>query len=80
MAHTLIIHVINEEPIVGEVDQLPGPSDTLISIQNPRRRDGKEIQNLSTDAVIVIWPVSQISFMEVMLGESEEPIIGFVRE
>jgi hypothetical protein len=28
----------------------------------------------------VIWPVNQISFIEVMPSEGEERIIGFVRE
>ncbi len=80
MTHTLIIHITNEEPIVGEVDQLPSATDTIIAVHNPRRRDGKDVQNLSTDAVTIIWPVNQISFIEVMPGEGEEPIIGFVRE
>ncbi len=80
MAHTLIIHITNEEPIIGEVEQLPTTSDTIIVVQNPRRRDGKDIPYLSTDAVTVIWPVNQISFIEVMPSEGEEPIIGFVRD
>jgi hypothetical protein len=80
MAHTVIIHVSNEEPIVGELEQLPGANDTVITIHNPRRRDGKDVQNLSNDAITVIWPINQILFMEVMPGEGEERIIGFVRE
>ncbi|HEY5157172.1 MAG TPA: hypothetical protein VII93_04330 [Anaerolineales bacterium] len=80
MAHTVIIHVSNEEPIVGELEQLPAANDTVITIHNPRRRDGKDVQNLSNDAITVIWPINQILFMEVMPGEGEERIIGFVRE
>jgi hypothetical protein len=80
MAHTVIIHVSNEEPIVGELEQLPAANDTVITIHNPRRRDGKDVQNLSSDAITVIWPINQILFMEVMPSEGEERIIGFVRE
>ena len=80
MAHTVIIHISSEEPIVGELEQLPAANDTVITIHNPRRRDGKDVQNLSSDAITVIWPVNQILFMEVMPGEGEERIIGFVRE
>ena len=80
MAHTVIIHVSNEEPIVGELEQLPAANDTVITIHNPRRRDGKDVQNLSNDAITVIYPINQILFMEVMPGEGEERIIGFVRE
>jgi hypothetical protein len=80
MSHTVIIHISNEDPICGELDQLPAASDTIITIHNPRRRDGKDVHFLSNDVITVIWPVNQISFIEVMPGEGEESIIGFVRE
>jgi hypothetical protein len=80
MAYTIIVHVANEDPIVCEVDELPSGSDTTIKIQNPRRRDGKDLHYLSNDVVTVIWPLNMISFIEVMPNEGEEKIIGFVRE
>ena len=80
MAHTVIIHMSNEDPIVGELDDLPGASDTFIVVNSPRRRDGKDIQYLSNDVIRVIWPLNQISFIEVIPSEGEERIIGFVRE
>jgi hypothetical protein len=80
MAYTVILHITNEEPIVGELDQLPAANDTSITIRNPRRRDGKDVPNLSSDAITVIWPINQILFIEVMPSEGEERIIGFVRE
>ena len=80
MPNTIIIHISNEDPIVGEVDNLPGASDTLIVVNSPRRRDGKDIQYLSNDVIKVIWPLNQISFIEVIPSEGEERIIGFVRE
>ena len=80
MAHTVIVHISNEDPICGELDQLPTGSDTVISIHNPRRRDGKDVHFLSNDVITVIWPIYQISYIEVMPSEGEESIIGFVRE
>jgi hypothetical protein len=80
MAYTVIIHITNEEPIVGELDQLPAAADTILTIRNPRRRDGKDVQNLSNDAITIIWPINQVSFIEVMPSEGEERVIGFVRE
>jgi hypothetical protein len=80
MAHTVIIHITNEEPIVGELEQLPAATDTIITIQNPRRRDGKDVQNLSAESISVIWPINQILFIEILPGEGEEHIIGFVRD
>jgi hypothetical protein len=80
MAHTVIIHITNDDPICGEVEQLPSASDTVVMVNNTRRRDGKDVHYLSNDVVTVIWPISQIAFIEVMPSEGEERIIGFVRE
>ena len=80
MANTVVIHITNEDPIVGEIDELPAATDTILTVHNPRRRDGKDVHYLSNDVVTVIWPVSQISFIEVIPSEGEEKIIGFVRE
>jgi len=80
MAYTVVIHILNEDPVVGDLDELPAPADSIITIHNPRRRDGKDVHYLSNDVVTVIWPINQISFIEVIPSEGEERIIGFVRE
>jgi hypothetical protein len=80
MSQTIVIHITNEDPIVGEVDELPGPADTTLKVHNPRRRDGKDLHYLQSDVVTVIWPLSQVAFIEVLPTEAEEQIIGFVRE
>lgn len=80
MTTTIILHVANEEPILGEVDELPNPDDTLLVINNPRRKDGKDIHYIDSEVTVVIWPISKLAFLEVLPSESEEEIIGFVRE
>jgi hypothetical protein len=80
MAQTVIIHISNEDPIMGEVDELPKPTDTVITVHNPRRRDGKDLHYLASDVVTVIWPIHQLSFIEVLPSGGEEEIISFVRE
>jgi hypothetical protein len=77
---TVLIHVANEDPIMGEIDQLPSLVDTNILVKNPRRRDGKDLPNIMTNVTQVIWPMIRITFIEVIPGEGEEQIIGFVRE
>jgi len=49
-------------------------------LQNPRRLDGKDLHYLSEGVVTVYWPISRINFIEVIRGEEEEDLIGFVRE
>ena len=80
MAVTVIVHVANEAPIVGELDELPNPTDQIIVLKNPRQRDGKDVTYLQEGVTTVIWSLSRVSFIEVMPVEGEEEIIGFVRE
>ena len=80
MAHTLLIHIVNEDPIVGEVDELPGMSDTLILINNPRRKDGKDVHYLDSSVVSILMPVSRTTFIEIIPSEIEEEIISFVKD
>ena len=80
MPHTVILHIINEAAILGEVEELPKPTDSLITVHNPRQKDGKDIHYLEHNVVEVIWPLYRISFIEILAGEEEDQIIGFVRE
>ena len=77
---SLLIHLPNEEPIVGEVDQLPSPQDNLIILKNPRRRDGKDVHYIDADVTTVMFPVARLTLIEVLPSPEEEEIIGFVRE
>jgi hypothetical protein len=76
---TIVLHMLNEDPVLGEIDELPEKNDTLVLIRSPRRRDGKDLPYLEPSVTSVIWPTSRISFIEVIPG-SEEEIISFVRE
>lgn len=80
MPISIVLHVENEAPIVGEVEEMPSPSDRLIVVNNPRRRDGKDLHYLDSNVVTVMWPVARLTFIEVLPSEEEERIIGFVRE
>lgn len=80
MAYTVILHIANEDAVVGEVEELPSPGDNLIVVQNPRRRDGKDLIYLEANVTTVVWPMHRMNFIEVLPSEEEEQIIGFVRE
>lgn len=79
MAFTVILHIAGEASIAGEVEELPKPTDTLLTVSNPRLRDGKDIHYLEHNVVKVIWPIDKITLIEI-LESDEEDLIGFVRE
>jgi len=77
---TVLLHIANEDPVMGEVEHLPSPTDQFVLVKNPRRRDGKDLHYLQASVTDVIWPIIRISFIEIIPGNDEEQIIGFVRE
>jgi hypothetical protein len=80
MAYSIILHIPGEPSIIGEIEELPKPTDNLITVSNPRQRDGKDIHYLEHNVVKVIWPIDKVSLIEVLESEEEEHLIGFVRE
>ena len=77
---TVLIHIHNEEPIKGDVDELPTANDNVLLVKNPRKRDDKPLVYLDEGVEKVIWPMNRIAFIEIMPSREEEHIIGFVRE
>ncbi len=80
MAMTVLLHLTGEDAVVGEIDQLPSPTDASVTVNNPRRRDGKDLPYVQSNVVTVIFPLHRITFIEVMPTAEEEKLIGFVRE
>lgn len=76
---TVYVHINNEDPVMGEVEDMPNPSDQMIIVKHPRKRDGKDVTYLEPNTSFVIWPLHRITFIEIM-EDKEEEIISFVRE
>jgi len=57
MAYTVILHILGDLPVLGEVDELPKPTDTNVIVANPRQRDGKDLHYLEANVVKVIFPL-----------------------
>jgi hypothetical protein len=77
---TVLVHINNEDPVLGEMDVLPSVADTMVAVKNPRRRDGKDLHYLEPNVSTVYWPISRINFIEVIPTGEEDQIISFVRE
>ena len=80
MAYAVILHISGESSILGELEELPKSTDTIITVSNPRMRDGKDIHYLEHNVVKVIWPIDKLTLIEILESEEEESLIGFVRE
>jgi hypothetical protein len=74
------MHILNEDAVMAEVDELPAAQSTLIAVKNPRRKDGKDLPYLEAGVTHVMWSINRINFIEVIPTGEDEDIIGFVRE
>jgi len=80
MAYSIIVHLAGEPSVVGEVEELPKNDDTIITLSNPRLRDGKDVHYIEPNVTKVIWPLAKIALIEILEGTEDEDLIGFVRE
>ena len=81
MSVTVIVHITNEDAILGEVEELPKPADQFVTVSNPSRKDGKDLHYLEDEVTTMMIPWHRINFIEIMpsAGDMEE-VITFVRE
>ena len=77
---TVIVHINNEDPVMGEVEEVPKPSDQIIMLKNPRKKDGKDVHYLEPNVNVVIWPLHRVTFIELIQDIEEDEVISFVRE
>ena len=80
MSNSVIVHIRNAEPMLAEIDEMPQLTDVLLKLSNPRQKDGKDLIYLERNVVTVYWPWAEISFLEILPGDSAEEIVSFIRE
>jgi len=80
MALTILLHVENEDAVVGEVEELPGSTSQYIMLRSPRLRDGRDVTYLLPETNVVIYPWHRIMSIEVLTTEGDEKIVTFIRE
>ena len=78
--HSVVVHVLNEESIAGELDEMPTGNAPAIFLRNPRRKDGKDIHFIDEGVTTLILPWHRINFIQVLPSGEIEDVIGFVRE
>jgi hypothetical protein len=80
MRLSAIIHLLDEDPILGELENLPDAAAQFVAVLNPRRRDGRTVPFLDGDVERVLFAWHRISYIQVLPEGDLDKIIGFVRE
>ena len=80
MAQTVIIHLVGEEPVMGELERDLQTGDTFLTVANLRKRDGKDLHYLAPGVQTVMFPFSRITFVEFMADTKQhDHVIDFFR-
>lgn len=80
MSLEVIVHLLNEDPILAELEDMPDPTHQSIVLTNPRRRDGRPLHYITEGATVFIFPWNRITFIEIMETEEAREVVEFFRE
>ena len=81
MAITVIVHILNSDAILAEIDEIPEATSSFITCTNPRARDGKPIVFIDAQATRVMFPWHRVSFVETLPSEEDQAEIeSFFRD
>jgi hypothetical protein len=80
MAHTVLVHILNEEAVVGEIERVPDPTDQVLVVRNVRYRDGRDVSYVLPETDTVIYPWQRIHCVEILPSGTEEEVVSFIRE
>lgn len=80
MSHTVMIHLLNEDAVVAEIERMPEPGDQVLIVSNLRLRDGRDVSYVLPETNTVVYPWTRIHCLEILPSDKEEKIVGFVRE
>lgn len=69
---TLLLHIVNADPVKLDVEEVPKPTDTCIVGKNPRERGDKEVDWIEDGVNTVVFPWWRVIYVEVLPTKEEE--------
>jgi hypothetical protein len=80
MSYTVLVHVLNEDAVIGEMEELPDPHSQFVVVMAPRLRDGRDVPYFLPETNTAIYPWHRVHSIEILPQEGEEQIVTFIRE
>ena len=65
MVHDAILHLLNEQPLLVDLESLPGTGDTAVVCTNLRMTSGKRPVWVDRGENWFVFPLTQVRFLEV---------------
>jgi hypothetical protein len=75
-----VIHIANEQPLLADLYEMPGPTDISLVCTNVRMLDGKKPLFIDHTSSTFVFPYLHIRFLEILAGTAtglpEQPMGG----
>jgi hypothetical protein len=60
-----VLHIANEQPLLADLLEMPGPADVGLRLTNLRAMDGKKPIFVDDTRSVFLFPYHRISFIEI---------------
>jgi hypothetical protein len=66
-----ILHLLNDQPLVVDLLQMPTPADITVICSNPRMADGKRPVFIDFASSTFVFPMTAVRFIEIPVSGAE---------
>ena len=73
MIRNVVVHLLNEQPVIVDLFEMPTPSDAGLICTNVRTLDGKRPVFIDHSASTFFFPYTGIRFTEIAAGADGAP-------
>ncbi len=80
MRQPVVVHMANQETLIGEVETLPNQADRFIILHNPLQPDGRMLESVEEGVATILISWHQVLFVQLLPGTGSDMPISFVRE
>ena len=65
MLRNAVLHISNEQPLLCDLFELPGPTDVALRLTNLRSLDGRRPVFVDDSKAVFLFPYHRVSFVEI---------------
>lgn len=80
MIRDAVLHLLNEQPLLVDLFERPGPADTTLICTNVRTLSGTRPIWIDQQASVFFFPIAIVRFVEIHPGSDEASGLPEVRE
>ena len=80
MRQTVVLQMVNQDMIKGEVDTLPNRADQFMILHNPEQPDGSKLSFVDEGVKTILVSWHQILYVQLFPGTGRDMPISFIRE